>query len=187
MRKLENDEYLEHIYEYVRKYGKVDGCTADIPLCQDTVTKALNPQSKYSLPEFANEVEQARKDYKILHKHPSEDPTIRKATYEQLKAMVIDGYTNTVEVTGTDKNGNIIKSTKTSKKSGIPAWVWYVVFPEKQFTEESLLFVISNQKQDLIQNEPEGVECILKWLTDFERRAIEDLLKRGIQPKKLKL
>jgi len=177
------------ICDYVREYGKLDGCVDVLPqkFSLQSVKNALDDENKTGLylPEFAKKVEKALEEYKVMHVHPSEDPEFRKDVFSQMKAMAKAGRSNE----GTFEYNEHQKMTrKVYRQAGIDKWLYEAAFPVQTFTEDAILIVVSNQLQTLGTDEipEEERQVVMRWLTTWQRRAVEELQKMGLSTKKLR-
>jgi len=172
------------IFAYIRDKGKLTGCTHELPIKLGfrTVTLALDSKSQYYFPAFHEGVQQAFRDYKTLHRHPAQDPKIQADAYQQFSDGIRSGRSNQVFYEY-DDNKKVVR--KTYKNFGLQKWEWDVLHPRAEWSQESILFVVSNQIDSVLSSgmgESEQMK-FLKWLQIWKNEAIEELQKRGLQTK----
>jgi len=171
------------IVEHVRKHGTLDGATAGLSLTDRAVRNYLNKEHRSFQAGFHAKVKDAFAFYAKTHRHPSDDPEIKQDVLTQFRAMVKAGQSNeqTIEY---DADGK--PTRKLYKKPGVERWVFETAFPPKVFTEGAILSVTSNQFHDLTTHHFKNEECrqdAIAWLSDWMRRATDELHKQGLSVK----
>lgn len=171
------------ILEHVRKHGTLDGATAGMSLTDRAIRNYLDKAHRSFQPAFQAKVKEAFAFYAKTHRHPSDDPEIKQDVLTQFRAMVKAGQSNEQTI---DYDDSGKPTRKLYKKPGVERWVFEAVFPPKVFTESAILSVTSNQFHDLTTYRFKSEECrqeAIAWLSDWMRRATDELHKQGLSVK----
>lgn len=171
------------VVAYIRQNGRLDGCTVGLPIAERTIWNYIDSGSRSYQSGFHAKVKEAFAFYAKTHRHPSDDPEIKQDVLTQFRAMVKAGQSNeqTIEY---DADGK--PTRKLYKKPGVERWVFETAFPPKVFTESAILSVTSNMFSDLTTYHFKNEECrqgALEWVSDWMRRATEELHKQGLSVK----
>ncbi len=177
-------EVEARVLAFIREFGKIEwsGDTQlDIGVCSVTVWRRMNPGNSTYDPAFRDKVREAFKYYRDTHVHPSEDPDIKKDILALFREYAKVGIQNT-QTNEYDDDGRIAR--KIYKKTGVEKWAFEVAYPPKTFTEQAILTVTANQLDDLsrfVFEEDTHREIVIKWLSDWMRRAKDELHKQGLK------
>lgn len=175
------------VVTYIQQKGTLDGCTIGLPIAARSIWNYIDSGSRSYQPGFHIKVKEAFAFYGKTHRHPSDDPEIKQDVLTQFREMVKAGQSNeqTIEY---DDGGKPVR--KLYKKPGVEQWVFNTAFPPKMFTERAILSVTSNLLKDITTfpfEKEETRQAVIAWLSDWIRRATEELHKQGLNVKVLEL
>ena len=178
-------ELQDEVCSYVRKWGLLAGAekSLSIELSLDSINRALDPDSDLFIEVFYNAFRKALREYKTIHRHPKDDPEIQQDAYDQFRISIKAGRANVGNITY-DEKGKAIK--KSYQKPGLEKWQWDVLHPPQTFSEDSIVIVSANfyamtlEDSSLTQEEKDK---FIQHLAKLKRVSLEELQKRGFQPK----
>jgi hypothetical protein len=149
------------IVEYVQEYGKLQGCVEalHLPVCIMTLSRYKDPRSEYYNEAFANSLQEAKANYKIVHHKVEKDPVLHKLADRAILKMLDEGR--------------------------VYDWVWAKLHPERSITEQAILLVISDMWETLLKigwlKEKEAT--VAEFLSLWNKEKLHEL---AIAGKKLK-